>query len=184
MFLKKKVRDLTIPLERYAAVEPESTLKDAVLGLRASYCQMETGMCTEAGPRTMLVVENGELLGILDFRSILAVLIPEVAGGLTERLEALGVSIAFAEVSASSMDESRAKFHARVIRNANVKVKDVMLKVRGTIQADAELLDALKLIFRNKITKIPVYEGKTLVGIVRETDLFLAVADILSIPPA
>jgi len=137
-------------------------------------------MCTEAGPRTILVVDSkGKLVGILDFRSILKVLIPEVAGGLSAKLEALGVSVAFAEASASPLDEARAQFNARVTRNAAVKVKDIMLKVKGTIQADADLLEALKLIFRHKITKLPVYEGNKLVGVLRDTDLFLAVADIL-----
>jgi len=174
------VKDLTIPLDRYSAVSPDNTLQEAVSTLRGSYCQLDTGMCTEAGPRTILVVDNkGKLVGILDFRSILKVLIPEVAGGLSARLEALGVSVTFAEASATSLDEARAQFNARVTKNAAVKVKDIMLKVKGTIQADADLLEALKLIFRYKITKLPVYEGNNLVGVLRDTDLFLAVADIL-----
>jgi CBS domain-containing protein len=181
MFIKKKARDLMIPLHRYSVVSPNSTLREAVVSLRRSYCQLETGMCTEVGPRSVLVVDDhGKLVGILDFRSILRALIPEVAGGLTARLEALEVSIAFAQADSPSLDEARADFNARVIRNAGVKVKDIMLKTRGTIQADASLVEALKLIFRNKITKLPVHEGNKLVGIIRDTDLFLAVADILA----
>jgi CBS domain-containing protein len=160
---------------------PESTLKQAVLGLRKSYCQLETGMCTETGPRTILVVDQrGELVGILDFRSILRVLIPEVAGGVSEKLASLSISVAFAEEGASSLDEARAGFNPRVSRNADTRVRDVMLKIRGTIQADASLMDALRLVFRNKVTKLPVLEGGKLVGLLRDTDLFLAVADILS----
>ena len=181
MFIKKKVRDLMIPLDRYSVVSPNVTLREAVLSLRTSYCQLETGMCTEVGPRSVFVVnDGGELMGILDFPSILKVLIPEVAGGLTARLEALEVSIAFAQANSASLDEARAEFNARVIKNAGVKVKDIMLKIRGTIQADASLAKALQMIFRNKITKLPVYEGNKLVGILRDTDLFLAVADILA----
>ena len=54
-----------------------------------------------------------------------------------------------------------------------------MLKIKGTIQAETSLIDALKLLFKNKITMLPVYEGDSIIGIVRDTDLFLAVADIL-----
>lgn len=181
VFIQKKVKDLTIPLDRYSVVSPDNTLQEAVSSLRGSYCQLDTGLCTEAGPRAILVVDKkGKLVGILDFRAILKVLIPEVAGGLTRKLESLGVSIAFAEASASSLDEARAQFNARVTGNAAVQVKDIMLKIRGTIQADAELLEALKLIFRYKISKLPVYEGNKLVGVLRDTDLFLAVADILT----
>jgi len=181
MFTKKTVRDLMITLDRYPVVHPDDTLHDAVSRLRTSYCRLETGFCEETGPRTALVVdESGILQGIMDFRSILRVLIPEVAGGLTEKLERLQVSIVFAEKDALDLDESRANFRQRVIKNAQVKVGDIMLKIRGTIQADATLLEALKLIFRKKITKLPAYDGDKLVGVLRDTDLFLAVADILT----
>jgi CBS domain-containing protein len=180
MLIEKRVRDLMIPLDRYSVVGPDSTLREAVLHLRSSYCQLEAGMCSEAGPRTVLVVEKGrKLMGILDFRSILRVLIPEIAGGLTEKLAALGISVTYAEADAPSLDEAKARFRARVIKNADVKVTRIMLKIRGTIQADAGITEALKVIMRNKVTKLPVYEGNKLVGVLRDTDLFLAVADVL-----
>jgi hypothetical protein len=163
-----------IPLENYSSVFPEATLREAALALRTSHCELETGMCTEAGPRTVLVAD------ILDFNSFLETLIPEIAGGLSAKLSALGVSIAFAQADAADLDESRLGFRARVIKNAETKVKNIMLKIRGTIDADASLMDGLKKIYRNKITVLPVYEKDKLVGVIRDTDLFLAVADILS----
>jgi len=54
-----------------------------------------------------------------------------------------------------------------------------MLKSRASIQADADLVEALKLIFRKKIKKLPVYDKEKLIGVVRDADLFLAVADVL-----
>ncbi len=181
MLIQKKVRDVMIPLANYSVVGPESTLRDAVLSLRTSYCELEAGLCTEAGPRTVLVVDKTEnLVGILDFQSILKVLIPEIAGGLSGKLAALGISVTFAEADAHGLDESKAQFHARVMKNAETRVKDIMLKVRGTIQAESDILEALKLIFRNKITILPVYEEDALIGVVRDADLFLAVADILT----
>jgi CBS domain-containing protein len=169
-----------ITLERYPVVGPDATLKDAVQHLRVSYCTLDAGYCAETGPRTLLVVdEHHRLVGIIDFRTILRVLIPEVAGGLTDKLESIGVSIAFAQADAESLDETRANFAARVARNAQTRVGDVMMKVKGTIQADAGLMEALKMIFKNKIAKLPVFEGKRLIGIVRDTDLFLEVADLM-----
>ena len=181
MPFQKTVKDIMIPLERYPVIGPDATLKEAVQYLRVSYCTLESGFCAETGPRTVLVVDTGHnLVGILDFRGILRVLIPEVAGGLTSRLESIGVSIAFAQADANSLDETRATFAARVAQNAQTRVGEVMMKVRGTIQADTGLMEALKLIFQNKITKIPVYEGRKLIGIVRDTDLFLEVADLMT----
>lgn len=180
MLLKQKIKDRMIPIENYSTVKPDATLRDAALSLRTSYCELDAGMCTEAGPRTVLVIDDkGKLVGILDFRSFLETLIPEIAGGLTEKLAALGVSIAFAQADAASLDESRLGFNARVLKNAETKVRDIMLKVKGTIDADARLIDGLKKVFRGKITVLPVYDGDKLVGVLRDTDLFLAVTDIL-----
>ncbi len=178
---EKKIRDIMIPLEKYAVVSKESTLRETVAILQRSYCELESGMCTEAGPRTVFVVDDkNNLLGILDFRTILKALIPEIGGGLTKKLEALGISVTYAEQGTPSLDEARADFFARAQRNAQTKVTDIMLKIKGTIQSDADILDALKLTFKNKITKLPVYDGDVLVGVVRDTDLFLAVAEILN----
>jgi CBS domain-containing protein len=180
MLLKQKVKDRMIPLENYPTVSPEATLREAALSLKTSFCELESGICTEAGPRTILVVDQaGMLIGILDFKSFLETMIPEIAGGLTARLSALGVSIAFAQADAETLDESRLGFRARVIKNAQAKVRDIMLKVRGTIDADAPLIDGMKKMFRNKIIVLPVYKSGKLVGVLRDTDLFLAVADVL-----
>ena len=169
-----------IPLENYPTVDPDNTLQEAALSLRTSYCELDRGICTEAGHRTVLVVDkNQKLVGILDFGSFLKVLIPEVAGGLTRKLEAIGVSIAFAQADAPDLDEAVLGFRARVRKNAKTKVRDIMLKIRGTIDVDDSLMEALKKIFRNKITKLPVYDGDKLVGVIRDTDLFLALADYL-----
>jgi len=181
MPIAKKIRDLLVPLSEYAVTTTDSSLKEAVLALRKLYCQVEDGKCTEAGHRNILVLNpSGELAGILDFRSILKVLIPEISGGLTAKLEALGVSVAFAQADSADLDEARLSFRARVIKNAETKAGEIMLKVRGTIDADAELIEALKLIYANKISVLPVYENARLIGVLRESDLFLAVAQVLS----
>jgi CBS domain-containing protein len=180
MPLTKKVRDCLIPISEYAVTTEDKPLREAVPMLRRLYCEVETGKCTEAGHRTILVLDKaGNLVGILDFKSILTVLIPEIAGGLTAKLEALGVTMAFAMADAENLDESRAGFRARVIKNAETPVSEIMLKVRGTIDANADILEALKTIDKNRITVLPVYEAGKLAGVVRDSDLFLCVADIL-----
>ena len=113
------------------------------------------------------------------FRAFLKTLIPEIAGGLTAKLEALGVTMTFAQADATDLDESRLGFAGRVMKNAETRVAEIMAKIRGTIDVDASLIEGLKKIFRNKITILPVYEVDRLVGVLRDTDLFLAVIDIL-----
>jgi CBS domain-containing protein len=180
MPIAKKVRDMMIPVEDYALVKEDQPLRDAVMTLRKVYCQVEGGKCTEAGHRTALVVNrNGELVGILDFKSILAVLVPEIAGRVNAKLEALGVTIAYAQADALDLDEARAGFRARVLKNAETPVRDVMLKLRGAMSADADLMDALRLMYLNKIVVLPVFDRGKLVGVLRDSDLFLAFAGVL-----
>lgn len=179
MPLRQKVREIMVPLDQYAVVSPEATLREAVSALRGSYCQLDTGYCTEAGPRTVMVVNEGQqLVGILDFASILKVLVPEVAGTLSQKIQALEVSVVFAEAGIEKMDISQADLKARVEQNAQVKVKQIMLPSRVNVEAETDVLSALKLIFRKKITKLPVVENGKLVGVVRDADLFMVVADI------
>jgi CBS domain-containing protein len=180
MPITKKVRDLMIPIADYAVTSVDKPLGEAVPALRQIYCQVQTGRCTEAGHRTILVLDNaGKLAGILDFKSILKILIPEIAGDLTQRFAAAEMSVVFAEAGITDLDERKATFHARVLRNAKTRVGDIMLRVRGTITADADIMEALSSLCRNKITVLPVYEGDKLVGVIRDSDLFLCVAEVL-----
>ena len=81
MPLVTKVRDLMIPLSDYAVVNVNDALGEAALCLRKVYCEAQTGSCTEAGHRSALVLDDKkDLVGILDFKSILRVFIPEIAG--------------------------------------------------------------------------------------------------------
>ena len=181
MPLRRKVRDVMVPLADYATTGPDNLLKDAVLEMRKIYCEVETGECTEAGHRTSLVLDEGKLIGIIDFRTILKTLIPELAGSLGQKLSALGVSIAFAEADASDLDESEAGFAERVVKYSETKVSDMMLKIHGKgIQADSRLIDGLRMLYKFKVTVLPVYDGEELVGVLRDSDLFLATANILT----
>jgi CBS domain-containing protein len=180
MFLENKVRDLMIPIKEYAVTSPDKTLQEAVLEMRRIYCEVETGKCTEAGHRTSIVMMDGKPVGIIDFQCILRALMPEIAGKLSDKLASLGLSIAFAEADAHDLDEARSGFKARVLQNAKTKVGDIMLKLRGRINAGAEMMEALKLMHRNKVTVLPVYEGDKIIGVLRDSDLFLATANILA----
>ena len=145
MPLTQTIRERMIPIENYATIAPNSTLREAALSLRTSFCELDGGMRTAAGPRTVLVTdENDRLLGILDFRCFLENYFPQI-GGLSEKL----------------------------------KVKDIMLKVKGTIDAYASMEDGLKMIVQKKLSVLPVYEDEKAVGLIRDTDIFLAITENL-----
>ncbi len=182
MFLDRHVKELMVPITDCSVTSPTKSLSEAVMDLRQVFCEVETGKCTEAGHRTSLVVDDsGKLVGILDFRSVLQILIPELAGTFNQRLQSLGLSIAFAEADAHDYDEAKINFVSRVKKNSETKVSKIMLKLKGeNVTPETKLIDALKLMHRNKVTVLPVFEGEQLVGVIRDSDLFLATAGILS----
>ncbi len=176
-----QVKEIMIPISDYAVARTGDTLSEAVPLLRKIYCLSEHGKCTETGHRSILVVnDEGNLAGIVNFSTILAALIPEIAGGILARFESIGISMTYAQAGSEELDEARLSFRARVKKNAETKIDNVMLKIKGSIDSNSTVLDALKLIYRNKINILPVYESQKLIGVVRDSDLFLVVAEILA----
>ncbi len=145
MPLKQSIKERMIPIENYATISPDATLRKAALSLRQSFFELDGGMRTVAGPRAVLVMDEDEkLLGILDFKSFLKNYFPQI-GGLGKK----------------------------------IMVKDIMLKVKGAINASATVEEGLTAIVQNKISILPVYDGDRAVGVVRDTDVFLAITDSL-----
>jgi len=145
MPLSQKISERMIPIENYATIAPDATLREAAMALRSTFRTLEDGMHTQVGPRSVLVTnENDKLVGILDFMCFLQNYFPQI-GGLPKTLV----------------------------------VRDIMLKVRGTIDADVSMEDGFKMVVEQKLTVLPVYKGDTAVGLIRDTDIFLAITDPL-----
>lgn len=174
--VQKKVSDLMVPLAEYPVVRTDHPLRKAVARLSKEYFEPTS----EVRHRTILVVdENQRLVGILDFRTILQTLIPWGLWGLLAERSELGAAVALAEAGFEDLGVSREDFNQRVLNEADVPVKDIMLKIRGSIQADDDLLKALRTKIKKKLTVLPVYAGERLVGVIRDVDLFLQLAEIM-----
>ena len=174
--LKKKVRDLMVPIDKYAVVSADSSLQEAVAKLEEGFLKPDPS----ERHRTILILdESGTLVGVIDFRRIIEVLIPECSDKLRKRLEDLGLALISVRSPAGHEDETKSPLRERALKNAQTSVRDIMLKTRGATQADADLLEAVKVKCSNKLTVLPVYEGEKLVGVLRDVDVFLAIAQIL-----
>jgi len=145
MPLKQTIKERMIPIENYATITPDATLREAAVSLRTSFSELAGGMHTAVGPRAVLVTdENDKLLGLLDFMCFLENYFPQI-GGLPDKL----------------------------------MVKDIMLKVKVTIDASASVEEGLRTFVQKKISVLPVYDGDKAVGLIRDTDIFLAITDSL-----
>lgn len=177
----KRVRDIMLPLSKYSVVLHDATLKQVVLHLKNAYCDSRERGCSRAGPRIVFVVdEEGNLLGIIDLKTVLKVLIPEITGKVGDKLSIQAMSIAFAEADASYYDETKSAFLARVQRNSEKRVSDIMKKITFTIQAEQDIFEAFSIFINNDVESIAVYEGKKLMGVLRDRDLFVLLSDLLA----
>ncbi len=176
MGISEKIADIMIPLDEAAIVTVDTPLKDVIQVLRRLYCEVEEGKCTEAGFRSVLVLdEDRQVVGIVDFQCILEVLVPEITGNFPAKVHALWDTLGTVSKSHSSKD-SRLALRARIMKNAEKRVGDVMLRIKANIMIDADVLEALMVLCQNKISMLPVYDGKQPVGVVRDSDLFLRIA--------
>ncbi len=178
----KSVIDLTIPLSKYCVVPPNATLAQAVFNIFNSYCDSKGRFCNRARPRVVFIVnDDGVLEGTLSLSTILRILVPEITGKVSDRLGLLGTSVAFAEAGAEWLDESKASFFARVKKNAETRVCDIMERVKARIQWDSNLFQALELFFETDQDTIPVYKENRLIGIIRDYDVFVEVTRFFGI---
>ena len=176
----KKVRDIMVPLTEYPVVTWNEPLEKAVLRLSEEYLEPSTGI----RHRTILVVDDKRnLVGILDFRTILQTLIPDRISEIREQVTGILKQAVYTEESFQDLGDATHDFTERLIAQAKVPVKKLMLKIRGTVQADENLLNATRIKCRKKVTVLPVYEGDKLVGVLRDVDLFLTAADLLRTGP-
>lgn len=180
MPLNKRLSEIMVPISEYATTGEDSPLKEAVLKLQKVYCDAETGKCTEAGHRTCLVLDNEDnLVGILDTQSILKTLIPEISSTFSDKISSLEISVALSEGKIAERAKITANLAERVLLHGEKRVGDMMLRIRGKgLQADDFLVQGLKAMNRFKVTVMPIYEGNKLVGVLRDSDLFLSVVSI------
>lgn len=182
MGISQKMRDIMIPLDEAAVVTVDTPLKDVIQVLRKLYCQMEEGKCTEAGFRAVLVLdEDRQVVGIVDFQCILEILVPEITGNFPAKVHALWDALGTVSKS-HSLEDPKLALRARIMKNAEKRVGDVMLRIKAAIMIDADVLEALMVLCQNKISILPVYGGDQLLGVVRDSDLFLKIGEMLEEP--
>lgn len=165
---ERRIPDLMVPVESYHRVQAWRPLREAIESLRDSLFLPVSGKVTERGHRTLLVYEDdGRFLGVLRPRDVLGCVIPAYLRGSPYASFYTGMFLA----------------QSKVI--GDIRVGDVVRqsKARGlqpTVDADAPLMEALHTIVSLSIINLPVMRGGEVVGVLRDKDLILEVAGLLS----
>lgn len=69
------------------------------------------------------------------------------------------------------------------LKPSEVKAKDIMEEPLITISPESDMLDAMRIMVKNKIGHLPVVEGEKLVGIVTVRDVLEVTPQILEVLP-
>ena len=166
------VGDVMIRIEDYSTVDEESTVRDALRQLLASFeGLMASNRVMETGHRSLLVFDRkGELAGILSIRDLLGALRPAY---LTAPRPSLADSVRYSPMFWTGLFTTQA-------RNLSAKkVGDIMSEAPMEVEENANLMEVADLMYREGQRRLVVKSKDKVVGIVREQDLFFELVRIV-----
>lgn len=154
---EKTVKHIMVPIQDYATVFLENSLKDAMFVLRSTFFSGCTAG-SQAHRSVLVFDQRKELVGTLSFRDIIASLRIQSEG--RKRLEETFTKIC--------------------LYQAGKKVKEVMRPINGTcVNAGDSILDAICLLLEQDLELIPVEEKGNIIGMVRTVEIFKEVSELV-----
>ncbi|MCL4440344.1 MAG: CBS domain-containing protein [Firmicutes bacterium] len=154
---EKKVKHIMVPIQDYATVFLENSLRDAMFVLKSTFF----AGCTAGSQahRSVLVFDNHKkLVGTLSFRDVIASL----------------------KTHGEGPNYWESTFTRLCLFQAGKKVKEVMRPL-GEIRVNVEdgILDAIDLLMDQDLELIPVEEKGHIVGMVRTVEIFKEVSEMV-----
>ena len=173
---EKTAGDIMVHVEDYTTIHVDTTIREAILGLRRSFEGLVTSTrLMETGHRSILVFEtNGKLAGILSIVDLLAAIRPTY---LSAPKPSMADSMQYSPLFWTGL------FTRRTLSIAEKKVKEIMSDCPLQVKADTNLMEVAELMFKEKARRLVVMENGKLVGIVREQEMFFEISNILETMP-
>lgn len=174
----RRVQELMLLLEEYATISVGATIEDALTALDKA----QLGLTYDRHHHRAILAldERGRVVGKLTYWSILRTLRPGLLGrddisslertGLSEQL--LGSLVD----QAASLDLG---LEAMCRAAARVRVRDAMVQAGETIDEEATLSEAIAAMLGSRAQSLLVTRGGEVVGILRLSDVFEEVADMI-----
>jgi len=172
----KTVGDVMLPLEEYATIGKDRTLRDAVRALNKA----QLGLTYDRHQhRAILVLDRaGTVVGKLTHWAILCSLEPELLGqGDMASLDRAGLSPEFLDRLRSNARSFGGSINRMCKVAARVRVADAMVPIGESITEDAPLSEAIQQFVLLHAQSLLVRRGGKAVGILRLSDVFEEVAD-------
>lgn len=155
----KRVKDLMIAINDYPHIPQWFTLRQAMAIVREAPIKFEA----KFWPRSLLVFdENYRLMGILTLLDIIRGLSP------TALKEACLTGMSLEGLFGPNLEEK-----------SQQPVHEVMSPILVTIKSNAPLVQALYLMIQNNVVRLPVLDDDKVIGMIRLSDLFNEVAQMV-----
>ena len=163
---EKRVGDIMKPIEEYARVTANSTVKDAILVLKQSFCPDDSSQCRH---RTILVSDDGGTpVGVLTFSTLIKTVEPRFM-----KVDQWAVPVFWEGL-----------FTERCREEAQKKVGDIMIPIRFiSLDAEDSMIKAVHAMLKHKLGSLPVLKDNTVVGMVRVTEIFHEISDMVADQP-
>ncbi len=175
-------KDLMVPLEEYATVSEEATLKDAVDALEKVREELDRKRYKYLHRAVLVLDNNNEVVGKISQLDILRGLEPNYK--LVDKSRRLSSSGLSAQFLTSLMD-----MHSLWVqplggicaKAADVKVKDFMVTLAEGefIDEKAPLEEAMHMMVMGHHHSLLVTEDENIIGILRLTDVFVYINDLI-----
>ncbi len=170
---ERRVASVMIPIEEYTNINAGETIQAAINELKKSFIRkLATNQLMETGHRSILVTgDDQKIKGILTIRDLLEMLMP---GYLSAPKPSLADSINYSPMFWNGM------FSKGILDVKNKTISDVMSPSPVSIDGRSNLMEAAYLMLHNNERRLLVTLFDKIAGVVREQDLFFAMAKIMN----
>ena len=176
------VKELMVPLDEYATVSEEATLYDAVIALEEAQESLDRTRYKYLHRAVLVLDKNQNVIGKISQLDVLRALEPKYEKAVDARaLSRAGLSPEFLKSMLEEQNLWAQPLRDICTRAARVKIKDFMYTptageyVDGTVS----LQEAIHILVMGHHHSLIVTEDGKIVGILRLTDVFVAVFDMI-----
>ena len=177
-----RVKDLMVPLAEYATVSEDATLYEAVVALESAQAKYDRSKYRH---RAVLVFgRNGKIVGKLSQLDIITALEPkysEISDSKFLSRTAFGFSQAFLKNIVKHYELWNQPLNDICKKAFDVKVKDFMYTpTEGEyVEEEASLNEAINQLVLGHHQSLLVTRGDEIVGILRLTDIFKEICEVI-----
>lgn len=170
------IKDVMIPLSEYATIDAEATIRDAVMELDRAQLGLDHDRHHH---RAVLALDSrGKVVGKLSHWAVLKALEPNpLPREEVERLEQAGLTEDQIETIRSNTVRHQESLTQMCRKAAHVRVREAMVPVGESIDEEAPLVDAVRLLVDAHIQSLLVTRAGKASGVLRLSDVFEEISD-------